>query len=116
MKIGTMTKAILFVMFSPLSLGASYYDQPITGEVESIEINSTFTSKRNIIVTLKSSTGALKLCGGSSFTGYVKKSDNDETFNAFLSVLLLAKATKDEVLVLTADGSEGCRIDLVRLN
>lgn len=116
MKIGAITKAVLFVIFSPLSFGDTYWDKPVTGEVKSVLINSPFISSRDIIVELKDSTGTLKLCEGSSESGYINKDEAPDTYSAFLSVFLSEKVTKNEVIVHTADGPEGCRIDLVRLN
>ncbi len=103
------------LMLSSVAYGANYYNQPVSGEVKSIDINSPFTSTRNIIVELKDQSGTLSLCGGSSDSGYINKSDTPDTYNALLSLLLSAKTTKNPVLVLTADGTEGCRIDRVQL-
>lgn len=116
MKFGAITKAVLLVVFSPLSLGGTYWDEPVTGEVKNVLVNSPFISKRNIIVKLEDSTGTLKLCGGSSESGYINKNETPDTYSAFLSVLLSAKVTKNKVIVHAADGIEGCRIDQVRLN
>lgn len=109
--------ALFFVLncLSSLSHGANYYSQPVTGEVESIEVNSPFTSGRNIIVVIRDSNGGIPLCGGNSPSGYINKADNPDTYSSLLSLLLSAKATKNQVQVLTADGPEGCRIDRVHL-
>lgn len=118
MNIRCLPLSILFflALFSSLSHSATYYDQPITGQIKDIEINSSFTSARNIIVELKDASGTLRFCGNSATSGYINKSDNPDTFSAILSILISAKATKSTVTILTADGTEGCRIDRVRFN
>ncbi|TQV72673.1 hypothetical protein FKG94_18465 [Exilibacterium tricleocarpae] len=115
MTISILPILLLSVVFSSVAHGANYYNQPASGTVKSIVVNSPFPSSRNIIVEIKDSSGTLTLCGGSADSGYINKSDNPDTFNALLSVLLSAKVTQNTVSVLTADGSEGCRIDRVEL-
>ena len=115
MKLKTLPVFVVSTFLSTISHGGDYYNQPVTGEVESIEVNSPFTSARNIIVTLRDANGGIALCGGSSKTGYINKSDNPDTYSSLMSLLLSAKTTKNKVLVLTADGPEGCRIDRIQL-
>ena len=108
-----MKKLIIMALLSSISLQAFAYETK-EGKITNLELNTPSASGRNVIVWLE---GVAQMCNISSGndSGYFNKADSPDTFSAFLSVLLAAKAAGNTVRVLTIPGTEGCRIDRVEL-
>ncbi len=108
-----MKKVVITLTLFLISFAAFAYETR-DGKVSNIQVNTPSASARNVIVWLE---GVSQMCSipSNNDSGYFNKVDSPDTFSAFVSTFLSAKAAGYTVRVLSRQGSEGCQIDRVEI-